>query len=56
MKMASIVWVMGFPTVQAILRSVADAAILKAGVYAIGSSFLVIVIWYVTWTGNRLSI
>ena len=39
MKMASIVCVMGFPTVQAILRSVADAAILNSGVYAIGSSF-----------------
>ena len=44
MKMASIVCVMGFPTVQAILRSVADAAILNSGVYAIGSSFLVGVI------------
>ena len=44
LKMASIVWVMGFPTVQAILRRVADAAILKAGVYAIGSSFLECVI------------
>jgi hypothetical protein len=32
MKMASIVCVIGFPTVQAILRSVAELAALNSGV------------------------